>query len=184
MAFTKRTWFARIGIGLNKFLIGEKDAEGKQELTNAPDSITQQGDVISADNLNDLEDRIGNAFEGLKMTKVWENPDPTQDIGETDFTISREVPEMVIQYRLYKGNSITNFIHISGGTSVTLRYTSATLSAVAQYYRNILYTISNGTTAFSIRNGAREQYGESSVETNNSWMIPVAIYAVGDIYNS
>lgn len=178
MAYERRTWYQRLGQGLNKFLIGEKDAEGKQELTNAPDSITQQGDVISADNLNDLEDRIGNAFEGLKMTKVWENPDPTQDIGETDFTISREIPEMVIKYRQYKGNSTTYFIHISGGTSVILRYTSVTLQSVAQYYRPIIYTISNGTTSFLIRNGAREQYGESSIETNNSWMIPVAIYSV------
>lgn len=62
MAFVKRTWLARIGIGLNKFLIGDKDAQGKQTLVNDPDSISQAGDVISADNLNDLEDRIDNAF--------------------------------------------------------------------------------------------------------------------------
>lgn len=77
MAFEKRTWLARLGQGLNKFFIGEKDAEGKQELTNAPDSITQQGDVISADNLNDLEDRIDNAIKGVMMGElVWENPNP------------------------------------------------------------------------------------------------------------
>lgn len=62
MAFVKRTWLARIGIGLNKFLIGDKDSQGKQTLVNDPDSISQEGDVISADNLNDLEDRIDNAF--------------------------------------------------------------------------------------------------------------------------
>lgn len=62
MAFVKRTWLARIGIGLNKFLIGDKDSQGKQTLVNDPDSISQAGDVISADNLNDLEDRIDNAF--------------------------------------------------------------------------------------------------------------------------
>lgn len=59
MAFEKRTWLARIGTGLNKFIIGNKDSEGKQTLTNAPDlPLTQEGDVISAENLNDLEDRI------------------------------------------------------------------------------------------------------------------------------
>lgn len=62
MAFVKRTWLARIGIGLNKFLIGDKDSQGKQTLVNDPDTISQAGDVISADNLNDLEDRIDNAF--------------------------------------------------------------------------------------------------------------------------
>ena len=63
MAFTKRTWLARIGTGLNKFIIGDKDGNNKQTLTNSPDSVSQQGDVISADNLNDLEDRIYNEFD-------------------------------------------------------------------------------------------------------------------------
>lgn len=62
MAFLKRTWLARIGTGLNKFIIGEKDAQNKQTLVNDPDSITQQGDTISAENLNDLEDRIEQGF--------------------------------------------------------------------------------------------------------------------------
>ena len=62
MAFVKRTWLARIGTGLNKFIIGDKDANNKQTLTNSPDTVTQQGDVISAENLNDLEDRIDNEF--------------------------------------------------------------------------------------------------------------------------
>ena len=77
MAFVKRTWLARIGIGLNKFLIGDKDSQGKQTLVNDPDSISQAGDVISADNLNDLEDRIDNAFgdvdtaiSNMKLTEV------------------------------------------------------------------------------------------------------------------
>lgn len=62
MAYQKRTWLARIGSGLNKFIIGDKDANNKQTLTNSPDSVTQQGDVISADNLNDLENRIEAGF--------------------------------------------------------------------------------------------------------------------------
>ena len=94
MAFVKRTWMARIGTGLNKFIIGEKDANDKQTLVNSPDSVTQQGDVISADNLNDLEDRIEEAFgadstrmgnieasiSGMKLTKIWENPYPNSVI--------------------------------------------------------------------------------------------------------
>lgn len=60
--FNRRTWLARIGTGLNKFIIGAKDADGKQALVNSPDSVTQQGDVISADNLNDLEERIESEF--------------------------------------------------------------------------------------------------------------------------
>lgn len=81
MAYERRTWYQRLGQGLNKFLIGEKDAEGKQELTNAPDSITQQGDVISADNLNDLEGRINDAVAGVSGYLIWENSSPYSSFG-------------------------------------------------------------------------------------------------------
>lgn len=70
MAFLKRTWLARLGTGLNKFLIGDKGADGKQTLTNSPDTVVQEGDVISADNLNDLEDRIDNGFDDAHTEMV------------------------------------------------------------------------------------------------------------------
>ena len=97
MAFVKRTWLARIGIGLNKFLIGDRDSQGKQTLVNDPDSISQAGDVISADNLNDLEDRIDSAFGdvntalGLKsnllvtQTVDFEDENDSPTIGDPSF---------------------------------------------------------------------------------------------------
>lgn len=88
MAYERRTWYQRLGQGLNKFLIGEKDAEGKQELTNAPDSITQQGDVISADNLNDLEGRINDAIAGLSGYLIWENSSPYSAFGAQNVDIT------------------------------------------------------------------------------------------------
>lgn len=78
MAFEKRTWLARIGQGLNKFIIGAKDGEGKQTLTNSPDSVTQQGDVISAENLNDLEDRIESGFNSKQDVLTFDD-EPTQN---------------------------------------------------------------------------------------------------------
>lgn len=78
MAFLKRTWLARLGTGLNKFLIGDKGADGKQTLTNSPDTVVQEGDVISADNLNDLEDRISDGFDEKQNVLTFDNV-PTQD---------------------------------------------------------------------------------------------------------
>lgn len=97
MAFEKRTWLARLGLGLNKFIIGEKDAQGKQELTNSPDSVAQQGDVISADNLNDLEDRIANAVQDVGGVLAWENSNPDLALAPTSIypTITK-APEKVI----------------------------------------------------------------------------------------
>lgn len=60
MAFNKRTWKGRQGVGLNKFSI---NGEAPVTVVNQPDSITEVGDALSAGNLNDLEDRIADAFD-------------------------------------------------------------------------------------------------------------------------
>lgn len=59
MAFNKRAWKGRQGVGLNKFSI---NGATPVTVVNQPDSITEVGDALSAGNLNDLEDRIDNAF--------------------------------------------------------------------------------------------------------------------------
>ena len=60
MAFNKRTWKGRQGTGLNKFSI---NGASPVTVVNQPDSITEVGDALSAGNLNDLEDRIADAFD-------------------------------------------------------------------------------------------------------------------------
>ena len=62
MAYTKRTWLGRQGTGLNKFSIG---GASPVTIVNQPDSVTQVGDALSAGNLNDLEDRIEDAFDDV-----------------------------------------------------------------------------------------------------------------------
>ena len=67
MAYSKKTWKARQGLGLNKFSI---DGATPVPVVNQPDSVTQQGDALSAGNLNDLEDRIANAFDDVENEKA------------------------------------------------------------------------------------------------------------------
>lgn len=62
MAYNKRTWLGRQGTGLNKFSIG---GASPVTIVNQPDSVTQVGDALSAGNLNDLEDRIEDAFDDV-----------------------------------------------------------------------------------------------------------------------
>lgn len=62
MAYNKRTWLGRQGTGLNKFSIG---GATPVTIVNQPDSVTQVGDALSAGNLNDLEDRIEDAFDDV-----------------------------------------------------------------------------------------------------------------------
>ena len=57
MAFTKKTWKARTGTGLNKYRINGQVVT----LANVPDEVVQAGDVATAETMNDLEQRIYDA---------------------------------------------------------------------------------------------------------------------------
>lgn len=94
--FNRRTWLARIGTGLNKFIIGAKDADGKQALVNSPDTVTQEGDVISSDNLNDLEGRIESEFNN----KV--------NLSSTINGRSLSAPIFLFDWDIYRGNLAIN----------------------------------------------------------------------------
>lgn len=70
MAFNKRTWKGRQGTGLNKFSI---DGATPVTVVNQPDYISEQGDALSAGNLNDLENRIYNEFTDVETPAVISN---------------------------------------------------------------------------------------------------------------
>lgn len=80
MAFNKRTWKGRQGTGLNKFSI---NGATPVPVINQPDSVTEQGDALSAGNLNDLEDRIYDAFDDIA--------DGTQVVGKANADASGNV---------------------------------------------------------------------------------------------
>lgn len=62
MAYNKKTWLARLGQGLNKFIF---NGGSKVTLDSAPDVVSQQGTPLSADNMNDLEQRIKSGFDDV-----------------------------------------------------------------------------------------------------------------------
>ena len=64
MAFQKKTWFARLGQGLNKFIF---NGGSKVTLDSSPDVVTQEGTPLSAENMNDLEDRIDAEFTNINL---------------------------------------------------------------------------------------------------------------------
>ena len=188
MAFEKRTWFARLGLGLNKFIIGEKDSAGKQELTNSPDSITQQGDVISADNLNDLENRIEAGFNGMKLTKIWENPNPTSSFTSQEITIDQTVTDVIIEYKVNAGLHISLFKHIKSDGSFGLNglgFFELSSSRFEISFRQFAFSFpTSSSTAFTFYDGYISDDGGATINSYDSVIIPIAIYKVGDIYNS
>lgn len=199
MAFVKRTWLARIGIGLNKFLIGDKDSQGKQTLVNDPDTISQEGDVISADNLNDLEDRIESAVgsletevQGIRLTKVWENEHPDEDMGgypPPTADIGEDTYEFVIEYRHSKSVPSTNFRHFkmtgSSGTG-SLFDISLWSSGHVMYDRDFDFDRvgTGGNLHSQLTFYSCKSWDGSTSGTDNGILIPVAVYKVTNIYNS
>lgn len=202
MAFEKRTWLARIGAGLNKFIIGNKDGEGKQTLTNAPDSVTQQGDVISAENLNDLEDRIEDGFNGVmpKLTKLWENPTPSE-WGTNSVDLGVVAKNLLIGYSFGTDSSRLQYKYVSSGVSISNKQYSlennyihlvGTPVTSAQAYFNSrrfgFYSTQTTTIVeFELANSfIMKSDGTATYDQNGSstLLIPQVIYAVGDIYNT
>jgi len=205
MAFIKRTWLARIGTGLNKFIIGEKDANDKQTLVNSPDSVTQQGDVISAENLNDLEDRIetavnanetaiqanATAIVGLKLTKIWENPNPTASMGSQNISIEAliGVNDVIVAYKMETSHLLYQRVSSrvgSGSYSLPLQYCSVSSisSRMNVASRTLSFIPSTGRLNLTDCLYAYTDGSTFNVGTMNDYLVPIAIYAVGNIYNS
>lgn len=192
MAFEKRTWLARLGLGLNKFIIGEKDAQGKQELTNSPDSVAQQGDVISADNLNDLEDRIQAGINGLMLTKVWENSSPDSSFAGQNVVINSKIEDMVIEFVREGGYKQTVFFHCtcretpSNDTILAVTTFWVGDSIFSLFSRRFTYSVSTSSTTLAFNDCkqviANGQVPTWTYNTTNSILIPYRVYAVGDIY--
>ena len=191
MAFVKRTWLARLGQGLNKFFIGEKDAQGKQELTNSPDSVAQQGDVISADNLNDLEGRINDAIAGLEGYLIWENPSPYSEFGQQNVNITDATYLKTTGTQLFAIEWAPDNITVVGdGTLATKRdYFSVVVQTGDTFSRAIamMNTMDTVATPDSRRVFFKLVSGMSLTiqfyscihgnTTDNNYIIPLRIYA-------
>lgn len=192
MAFEKRTWLARIGTGLNKFIIGAKDANNKQTLENSPDSVTQQGDVISADNLNDLEDRIEAGLDGIMWEKKWTNPSPSSSFIAQDVEIAGKYSEVLVFFKTdtqaktvfakrfrnfdMSGSSWTQAEDISSARSG-----GSSLSKLFVWSRAITFLMTSSTKiSFGTCNATTIDFSSSPVTfsnyTENSKLIPYEIY--------
>lgn len=194
MAFVKRTWLARIGIGLNKFFIGDKDAQGKQTLVNDPDSISQAGDVISADNLNDLEDRIDNAFgdvdtaiSNMKLTEVW-SATPTFPYAGGTIPLDTTQREFLIEYTNTENRNASEIVHVYFGVSDSSNaiklshsrvFESSGVGTVVVETREISYSVTNQELTIGECKAVQCQGATTQYTTNNYDLVPIAIYAVG-----
>ena len=71
MAFSKKTWKDRVSQYINRRLLTDSDGNTQQvTVTRDEGSVTEAGDAFSASNMNDLEDRIEDAFDALTAADI------------------------------------------------------------------------------------------------------------------
>lgn len=75
MGYNKKTWKDRITEFPNRRLLREESSgtENYYAVTRAEGAITQEGDVFSADNMNDFEQRIYTALAGKSISIMSED---------------------------------------------------------------------------------------------------------------
>lgn len=189
MAYERRTWYQRLGQGLNKFLIGEKDAEGKQELTNAPDSITQQGDVISADNLNDLEGRIQAGFNGVSGVLVWENASPKTAFAQQTVTLNNipsasnhvfaiEYVKQVVDEESFDSSIATKRVFFNGSSIAPAKFSNTYIlkenDGTKDYIRGVFFRVATSAIAITFNGGNSVENGITS--SDDYAIVPLRIY--------
>ncbi len=150
MSFNKRTWEGRTGTGLNKYIISEEDGAGKRTITSMPDRLITVGDAVSADNLNDLEDRIDLAIQGTGYKVIL-------DMNPSTF---------VLTPKLY---DINNNL-ISTGDPIDLPLETMVVDArYDSQTQSIIITLKNGTTtSFSIAALVNGLVSTSTFETHTN----------------
>lgn len=109
MAYVKKTWKPRISqYPGRRRMVGTGEAN-TYDITRAEGTVTQTGDAFSADNMNDLETRIGNEF-----TAINNNLAGKADAEDT----------LKLRTKLYQAN-----INTGGQTTITLDYNADDLCA-------------------------------------------------------
>lgn len=149
-----------------------------------------QGDV------SDLQtDKADMAYvNSMKLTKVWENPSPSSDFASQNITLQTEVVELLVEVRPSKSYATTEIKHFRGYVGASSSYVVHDLGGIAGIVGNVLLAhgrsfgvkIYNGSTTIHFGDGYKmdSNNGTPVGEYDNGVLIPVAVYKVGDIYNT
>lgn len=147
MAFIKKTWLARLGVGLNRFRMNNST---DVVLESNPISVTQQGDQLSADNMNNLETRIGNAFDEMAGNLATIEVSPSQH----NWTVGSQIVYNGILYKVTSAISTDDNLVV--GTNIEPYPVSSAISDIIAYE----------DITCSMIGGGRWLYGRISDYTN------------------
>lgn len=134
MSFIKKTWLARLGVGLNRFRMNNST---DVVLESNPVSVTQAGDQLSADNMNNLETRIGNAFDEVEndFDKMAGNLAPIEvSPATTNHAVGSQIVYNGILYKVT--SAISTGDNLVVGTNISPYPVSSAISDIIEYGSN------------------------------------------------
>lgn len=146
MAYQKKTWLARLGQGLNKFIF---NGGSKVTLDSSPDVVTQEGTPLSAENMNDLEQRIDDEFTNVNESITSLNTLCT--LSTATITSVQEAKITSGQFELYKfGKLCILNVTVILNTSFSSDYAVTTIPD--GFKPNAFYTgyASSGSNVFNL----------------------------------
>lgn len=171
MAFIKKTWLARLGTGLNKFTVN--NSASKISLDSAPDSITQEGTPLSAQNMNDLEGRIETAFTGVD-TDLTHLAGNFAQIETTPSTHNYSVGDMLVfNGILYK---VTTAIATNDALVVGSNIEAQTVANAISDIITLLWTNPTPSSSFTAQT--------IPLDLSQYQFILILTYGIGSVYKS
>ena len=172
MAYNKKTWLARLGQGLNKFIF---NGGSKVTLDSAPDVVSQQGTPLSADNMNDLEQRIKSGFDdvdsainAITPTLLWSNNAPTSAFE------AQTVPLNLASYKF-----IVVGARFSAGYQGYQSYFVTPIGDSSMIFMLNIYEDNRAGRFFSSNSsGVTFGGGYRNTGGNDAWAVPYCIYGI------
>ena len=137
MSFIKKTWLARLGVGLNRFRMNNST---DVVLESNPVSVTQAGDQLSADNMNNLETRIGNALDEMAGNLATIEVSPSQH----NWAVGSQIVYNGILYKVTSAISTNDNLVV--GTNIEPYPVSSALSDISDIIKIKNVTLGTTTT--------------------------------------
>lgn len=151
---------------MGEFNVNKSDGSLEQT-AGMPDTYPAE-QVMLSDGVTSVEDALDDIYTGLmRMTKLWENPDPTRAFDDGNIMLSSSDYDLLLVLPRYSKSS-TNTVPAYIGKKGYINFADWSGQSMTAMYRSVS---ASGTTA---------TFSGASVNgtINNDYLIPTVIYGL------
>lgn len=114
-------------------------------------------------------------IENMKMKLLWQNPDPTSEfVSQTIMLNSSDYDYIDVFYKVQPNVNRVISVRVLKGSGTHLSYTQTTNSTYILVYNRIISYVN--TVSLSVGDGVLQRTNNTTSQTDNSHIIPIAIY--------